>query len=310
LEEIAGLFPRGYLSFVVARAGTGKTWFVQRIVSDLSVGGPILDGFVHSEPRKSIIFAGEAGYETLIRRGTALRWPVVKENINVFDEAEMDEAGFPLDLDTLEGKRRIESLIENLKPDILFFDSLMSFHTSDENSSKEMKPIYSYLRKLSKKNNVAIVACHHVRKRKIAERKSRMDQDEVIGSSVLNRYASLIIGLEEIEIQGAEEGEKAVYVSAQKTWRKKPRPFTFQITENAMKINFAPLMGRTKRDQVWNFIETTYKLGEEFSTEDIKNGTNAGASYVRNCLKDWVESGKLIRKGTTNSVRYAIAEVK
>jgi len=308
LEEIAGLFPRGYLSFVVSRAGTGKTWFIERMVVDLSSGGAIFNGFNISGAKKTLILAGEAGWETLIRRATAMHWIIRQENVVVLDEFETDEAGVPLDIDTTNGRERIEMLIEELNPDVLLLDSLMCFHSSDENSSKEMGPIYSYLRKTAKKYNIAIVICHHVRKRKMNERNIRMNQDEVIGSSVLNRYAAVILGLE--EVGDDKDKDKPVLVSVQKSWRKKPMPFTFLVTEDeygddVMKFNLDPIFEGGAKDRILMFIETTYEPGEWFSVKEVMDGAGTQRSYTADCLKRWTKDKTLMSEGAGNRVRYA-----
>ena len=38
-EFVGGIFPRKYVSLLIAPPGTGKTIFVQKFVSDLSMGG-------------------------------------------------------------------------------------------------------------------------------------------------------------------------------------------------------------------------------------------------------------------------------
>ena len=84
-DFIAGIFPRKRISAVIAPPGTGKTWFLQRTVSDLSTGGAIFDGFAEEkEPLKSVVFAGEAGPEMMIRRAAATNWPVNKHNVKIY----------------------------------------------------------------------------------------------------------------------------------------------------------------------------------------------------------------------------------
>ena len=85
-EFVGGIFPRKYVSLLIAPPGTGKTIFVQKFVSDLSMGGNIFDGFLEDEPvRRSLILAGEAGYELLLRRGASMRWAVNPQNVKVLD---------------------------------------------------------------------------------------------------------------------------------------------------------------------------------------------------------------------------------
>lgn len=308
LEEIAGLFPRGGLSFLIAKAGTGKSWLVQRIASDLSVGGEILAGYAYSEPRTSLILAGEAGHEMLIRRGTSTRWPVDMNRLHVFDAFDNEHEGLALDIDTKDGQRRLKLLTGALKPDLLFLDSLVAFHTTDENSSEKMRPVYGYLNALAREANIAVVASHHVTKSKRSERKVRMDQDDAIGSSMLNRFAAAIIGVEET---GDENEIKTILVSSKKARHRKPKSFEFQLMKDEnghdfMRINLDPMMGNGTRDRILNFIETTYAPGECFSATDIQANIRVSRSYLVDCLNAWIDNGTLIREGTTNRVKYML----
>ena len=80
------MFPRKFVSALVAYSGTGKTMFMQKMCSDLSIGGSIFDGFTDNEPvRKCLIFSDEAGYEMMIRRGTQTKWRINPDNVQVAD---------------------------------------------------------------------------------------------------------------------------------------------------------------------------------------------------------------------------------
>ncbi len=45
-EFIGGIFPRNFVSLLIAPPGTGKTIFMQKFCSDISLGGSVFDGFV------------------------------------------------------------------------------------------------------------------------------------------------------------------------------------------------------------------------------------------------------------------------
>ncbi|MBQ3450407.1 MAG: AAA family ATPase, partial [Synergistaceae bacterium] len=121
---ISGYFPRGGLSIVVAAPGTGKTWFILRIACDLSIGGPIFDGFAEeARPLKSLIFAGEAGSELLLHRVYDTHWDFNMDNITIIDMINAENDGVSLMFDTEAGRRNIEIFISENKPDIVFFDT-------------------------------------------------------------------------------------------------------------------------------------------------------------------------------------------
>ena len=176
---------------------------MQKFVSDLSVGGQIFDGVEYSKPKKSLIFAGEAGYETLIRRAAETKWPVDKTNVQIYSSIEAGLKGFSFDIGTPEGQENLKYALELDEPEIVFFDTLTSFHSADENKAVEMKPIFEHLLSVARQRNMAIVLVHHTRKRKLAEQKFMMTQDESIGSSVLNRLVAVVLGIESID--GADD---------------------------------------------------------------------------------------------------------
>ena len=54
-EFIGRIFSRGFLSSVVAQSGIGKTVFMQKALSDLSIGGTFFDGVAENEPPRKCL---------------------------------------------------------------------------------------------------------------------------------------------------------------------------------------------------------------------------------------------------------------
>lgn len=314
VEMVGGLFPKGYLSAIIAAPGVGKTWFVQKFVSDLSVGGQIFDGVEYSKPKKSLIFAGEAGYETLIRRAAETKWPVDKTNVQIYSSIEAGLKGFSFDIGTPEGQENLKYALELDEPEIVFFDTLTSFHSADENKAVEMKPIFEHLLSVARQRNMAIVLVHHTRKRKLAEQKFMMTQDESIGSSVLNRLVAVVLGIEPIDGPDDENnsGEnKTNLVKVQKSWFRKTPSFSYKLEENddgrtVMRVDLEPKIGGGARAQIWDYIERTYEPGVWFKASDVREVAKTGVTYTRRCLSDWVEKGKLKQRGVKRGAEYAL----
>lgn len=314
VEMVGGLFPKGYLSAIIAAPGVGKTWFVQKFASDLSVGGQIFEGVGHSKPKKTIIFAGEAGYETLIRRAAETKWAVDKKMVQIYSAIEAGLEGFSFDLGTPDGRENLKYTLELDEPEIIFFDTLTSFHSADENKAVEMKPIFEHLLSVARQRNMAIVLVHHTRKRKLAEQKFMMTQDESIGSSVLNRLVSVVLGIEPID--GSDEDDnfqenKANLVKVQKSWFRKTPSFSYKLEETddrrtAMRIDLEPKVGGGARAQIWEYIERTYEVGAWFKVLDVSSVAKTSGTYARRCLSDWVEKGRLKQRGIKRGAEYAL----
>ena len=313
-EFIGGMFPRKFLSALVAPSGIGKTMFMQKFSSDLSVGGSIFDGFIENEPpRMCLIFAGEAGYEMMVRRGAQTKWRIHPARVKVADQYKFESDGTSIMLDDTEGWKNICRIVDMYKPDIIFFDSLVSFHEKDENKSSEMKPIFKRLNDLARNFNCAVVIIHHSRKRAAKERTLSLNQDDVIGSSVLNRIVGLIIGIEPMK-----EDERTLLVRPLKTWFSSFMPFTYRITEDfegntIMETDLAPATVNNSRIAVWNYLISAFEVDEWFSIQQIELGeinSPVTARQIRTILNEFVKNGKLEKRGETKGSEYCIKDFR
>ncbi len=308
-DFIGGIFPRKRISAVIAPPGTGKTWFLQRNVSDLSVGGSIFDGFADEDfPHKCLVFAGKAGTDLMIRRATETNWPVNKHNVKMYGMIEMEKKGISIMLDEDEGRMNIERIIDIHHPDIVFFDTLSSFHNSDENKSQEMKPIFRWLLTLADRHNIAVVLMHHSRKRLAKERRLALNQDDAIGSSIFNRLISVIISIEP-----TEDDNKTLMVKVLKSWFQEFMPFTYKLTEGenertVMKIDLAPEGISNAKTELWDYLRRTYAPDEWFKASDLRQALKdiMPLRTIQRYLASLVANKKLKRRGEGRSIEYSL----
>ena len=309
-DFVGGMFPKKFVSAIVAPSGTGKTMFMQKFVSDLSIGGTIFDGVTLDEPqRKSLIFAGEAGYELLIRRGASTRWKVNPKQVSIVDQYKFESNDMPVSIDSSDGWTNIKQLVEIYKPDIVFFDTFSSFHDKDENKANEMKPLMKKLADLARDYNLALVLVHHSRKRTARERSLSLNQDDVIGSSVFNRLVGLIIGIEPLK-----DDEKTLLVRPLKTWFSAFIPFTYRISENndgrtVIETDLAPATINNAKIAFENYLHKTFSAGEWFSFANIafeEINPTVTPRQGRRILADFVNKGKLKKRGMTKDVEYCL----
>ena len=316
-DFIAGLFPRKRISAVIAPPGTGKTWFLQRVVSDISVGGAILDGFAtHTEQMKSVVFAGEAGPDLMIRRAAATDWPVNKQNVKIYGMVDAEKKGISLMLDEPDGKKNIERIIKLHKPDIIFIDTLGSFHNSDENKADEMKPILRWLLTIAEIYNIAVVLMHHSRKMSSKEVGRMLTQDDVIGSSIFNRLVSVIICIQPAKSE--DENDKTLLVWSLKSWFQDFMPFTYKLAEGkngrtVMLIDLAPnnVAGVNKtKFELWAYIQQHYAPDEWFKSSEllqaVKDLLGLSLKQVQRYLSSFVASKKLKQRGQAKTTEYSV----
>ena len=197
------------------------------------------------------------------------------------------------------------------KPDILFIDTLTSFHEKDENNALEMKPIIKNLALLARSYNMAVVPIHHSRKRLARERNLSLNQDDVVGSSVFNRLVGLIVGIEPMK-----DDEKVLLVRPLKSWFSTFMPFTFTLKQGfyggtVVQTDLAPASVNNSKIAVWNYLCSCFSPDEWFSASQIilsKIEGNLSERQVRRILADFVKSGKLNRKGSNKDAEYSITK--
>lgn len=317
IEKIAGLYPRGFLSIVAAQAGTGKTWFMQYIACRLSVGGNILGGLVaKSKPYKSVIFAGETGKDLLNLRLKATCWKYNKPRLRVYDAVELQIAEIPIMLNTPEGRTTFIAILDHEQPDVVFFDTLISFHTADESKQAEMTGIYTFLLKTANAFNCAVVLNHHTRKRSTkAPVNSGYTQDDVIGSSAGVRLASNVLILaQEKDTLTEDEGMPTVTVRNVKSWDKRIPSFSYRFytDEASGKLDFAIDWSTTAENEAWSLRERMAKLidsheaGAMLTLEAVASALVTSKDNARNYLDEFTKKGRLERTKLMNSTAWKV----
>lgn len=223
-ELIGGMFQRGVVSVIAGAAGVGKTWLILKTIHDLSNGGNFWNGFSVDEPRrKCLVFAGEFGADGMIERANECQYNIDPEFVKIIDALNVESQDISLLLDEIAGQENIKAIIKEVKPDIIFFDSLISFFSGDENKNKELAVAFKFLARIARKENIAVVVTHHIRKRLSSEQNKPLVLDDIIGSSVLNRLTELVIAVER------NKNLNAIQVTCLKSWRKYFKSFTYKI---------------------------------------------------------------------------------
>jgi hypothetical protein len=317
-EFIAGLFRKGYPSLLVAEPGLGKTILVQRLICDLSIGGPIWDGFSSGPPKNILLFCGEAGLAMLNERLESSGWKFDRERIKILDSRTAWKGGLYPALDTGEGREVFRSFIGTVKPDLVVIDSLGSF-AEDESGREAMKSVFDFLLSTGDGYGCAHLLVHHLRKRKNNERSLPLDMSEVIGSSVITRHSALVIGMEKCSKRdpiSTDSSRNEIIVRPLKTWDKPFSPFSFTIDNEeadgeerlTISFNLSPTIGDDKQTRVWNAIRENFSDGAEFRKSDI--GPLCGgisSNYIRKLLTEWTDLNRIERLGSNRDTRYRLA---
>lgn len=272
-EKIGELFPRGFITLIASEPGSGKTWLALKLTCQVSIGGSIFENLEMLAPaRRVIFFCGETGEELLNERLKLLGEPFEPENIFLFTASDMAEEDFYLDSQV--GRHQIKDLVSKIKPELIIFDTLISFHRSDESSQKEMTNIYAFLQALAKKTRTAIVCMHHLRKRNNNNPDRERTQDDLIGTSAGIRLASKVFLLKS-DCQSFQEEER-LYIELKnvKSWWKKDKTMLFCLssTEKRAKlsrISYSKSESEKKSETVLRLIQDS-ATGTSLTTKLLK----------------------------------------
>jgi len=311
IEKIAGMFPRGHISIVASMAGTGKTWFTEYVACQLSIGGKVLGGLVpRSKKMKSVIMAGETGTELLNYRLSQTPWQYDSTRIRAYNAVEMVMNNVPCMINTPEGQRTITTIFAVEKPDIVFFDTLISFHSADESKQAEMTNIYMFLLKLASVFNCAVVVNHHTRKRPANFVGKRYTQDDIIGSSVGARLcaSAYIIMAEE-----NGDGTSKMTVYNPKSWLKKTPEFEYKfVTTEEGLTDFTISFQITNKNLLWSIRERLANLiksleaGAVLKTADVAKELEASTENLRYYMEEATKRGILRKSKLAGETVYTV----
>jgi len=309
-EMIGGIFPRGGVSVLAGQQGTGKSLLMQKFCCDISLGGSILNGFSESiTPVKSLYLIGEFSANGMNHRAQTANWQYDRENLILYEIRDFLINNIPLGLSTEESFENIRQLIKEEKPDLVVFDSMMSFITANESDMEQMQSAFSKLLRIADEAKCAVVLVHHIRKRKALERNNRLHMDDIIGSSIITRNASVAVGIENIKV----DGENWIYVSSLKTWYAPIEEFSFQVVRDSMKIFRGLEFNLTPKNPVANKTESiehavfkTYGNGTEFTVADIVEETGASESMIRKTLLEWKKAKRIKSVGKGKNISYIV----
>jgi len=153
--------PRGLVTLLIASPGLGKSKLALDVTSRIlnpAVGW--FDGKALEVPQmtKVLWLETEAFHAGLKERINTLGIPkdrVIFPFKNPLEDVRLDDDRY---------RAQIETVIRVVKPTLVVVDSLRGSHGKDENDSRDMTKILSFLSRLARDYNIAVLVIHHVRK--------------------------------------------------------------------------------------------------------------------------------------------------
>ena len=191
--QIEGLLERNSLNLLSSLSGMGKTLTVYEVIRSLFDGFPAFgcSAFRIREQGPVLLVDEETPRPTMKDRLRRMKF------IETMPLSILHFTGLRIDEDA--GFAALQHVIENRKPSLIVFDSLIRMHSAEENSSTEMSHVMRRFRILS--NMTTVLLIHHSGKAELDTRR-------------LSRGSGDIVAAVDQELVLTRDGEELVLQSA------------------------------------------------------------------------------------------------
>jgi DNA-binding HxlR family transcriptional regulator len=185
---VDSLLPQGGVMGLAGEPGTAKTWLVLDLAQAVATGRPFLDRFATQQG--PVLLIDEENGESRLQRRLARLTNHKPDDCPVYI-ASMSGVNLSQDLwiDSLHNK------LAEIRPVLVFFDSLVRVHRGEENSAQDIARLFAVLTSLRHEFGCAIVFTHHLRKMGFI----RDMGQRVRGSSDILAYVDSMLGISKVE---------------------------------------------------------------------------------------------------------------
>jgi RecA-family ATPase len=211
----SGLLNHGGILILGAPAKSYKSFMGNTLMTSLLVGRSLFgavrksssgrhepkDVFPISYPQRVLLLEQEVGEEDLQARLLPILPTLSPAELKLFQEnLYTHSCDFNMVFDKPEGRKYIGGLIKAAKPDILYLDPLIDFHTSNENDSQVMSMILHNITALRQEHNLSVIINHHIGHTR--QDNPRRGPDLLRGSSVIFAKGDSFMMLERTKKEG------------------------------------------------------------------------------------------------------------
>ncbi len=261
---IPNLFARGSVSLLAGEQKSGKTILTLDIIRAL-LYGELIFGEIEAKPVKVLLVEGDMPNALL--NWNLKKLSIAHPDLYILSRFDLMKAGINLDLSYQTATDILQRAIEHSEAELMFIDTISSFHTKNENQAEEMKPIMQRLVSLAEGLNIHICFIHHTRKRP-PNGQNDINASAIVGTSVFQRFtsANYLVTKEVDNVTGKTVHRFNVVGS----WFKPIKPFTFTIEDDPpdkIKISYSHLQPVKPR-----------KLNKGDEIQEVKRMLEAGAS--------------------------------
>lgn len=226
---IDGLMPIGGQGLISSAPGLGKTQFSIQLGLHCALGKNYL-GWKINKRLKIVLFSLEMNHVEMKYFAETMGGGYSPSEIEMLERNfHFVTLGEPLPVDSLDGRKFLESILDEYKPDGVIFDSMGKL-TNEELKERKVKQLDAYFASIRAKYGCFLWFIHHNRKAN-GDNKKPKELSDIYGSQYVTANATSVLGL----------------------WKDNPEDNAIEVIY--LKIRFAPLPKPFKiiRDSTLNF---------------------------------------------------------
>lgn len=213
--------PVGFLSLLVGPPGAGKSALALALAGCVTHGLPWPDGAAAPEPGPVLWVDCESSIHGTVER--AQQWNIGSPALRVVDET----TDFLLDEE--DGLERVLATARSEGARLIVIDSLAGSHRRDEDRAEPMKSLLSLLAAGAARDQIVVLALHHLRKRGVLEG-PQPDIDRVRGSSTITALARSCLAV----WQPVLADQRRTLACIKTNFSRLPEPLGFSICETGL----------------------------------------------------------------------------
>jgi archaellum biogenesis ATPase FlaH len=191
---IPGILQRQGLMLISGPPGVGKTQLSLQFLIHMACGKNLFD-WEMGPPRKVSFFSMEMGVTELkyiMGQMDAVLTPEEKDL--VYQNFNFVPIGYGVLMDTTVDQKKIVQYLEEVKPEIIVFDSLSTSSTDDLTEERVAKKVFDFANHIRMDHDVAVCFIHHNRKAQTNNKKPNQLSD-VYGSFIITSQPTTVIGM-------------------------------------------------------------------------------------------------------------------
>ncbi len=191
---IEGLLERAGMALVASAPGVGKTQFSLQFALCCSLGRPFLKWEVY-KPLKILWFSLEMNAPALQYFTQKMANAFSPDDlVQLNDNLKIIPMGEVLPLDHPEGKKFLEALIEEFKPDGIILDSMGKVTNESLSDEKKAKELNAYYAKIRKRYDTFLWFVHHNRKAN-GDNKKPKELSDIYGNQYISADLTVALSL-------------------------------------------------------------------------------------------------------------------